>query len=119
MYKNYEYYNAGTNVFHRWGKKTIAMLEQCLIPNKNGYYTIEANGGKHWTIGTSIGQYGEYAKYKNTYFSVNSNGYIWAKVGTDKEAKFIELVNDMIRGMKRHKEDVEEEHELKRLSEVQ
>ena len=96
MYKNYRYINAGDNEYYRWGKKAQEKLKRYLEPNKDGFYSIPADGGKYWTIGTSEGRYGEYAKFKGQFISVNKAGYVWAKVGTEKEKLFLEMVNDML-----------------------
>lgn len=100
MYKDYRYINAGTNEFYRWGKKAIEKLSASLTPNENGFYAVAADGGKYWTFGTSNGKYGEFAKYGNTFFSVNSLGMVWAKEGTEKAEKFVEMINGMIKAMK-------------------
>lgn len=100
MYKDYRYINAGENEFYRWGKKAQAKVAHYLTPNANGFYAIPANGGNYWTFGTSEGKYGEFAKYKGTFFSVNNAGMLWAKVGTDKAEKFVEMLNEMLEDMK-------------------
>lgn len=112
MYKSYEYYNAGENYFHRWGYKAQERLKAHLTPNENGFYSILADGGKYWTIGTSEGKYGEYARWKDTFFSVNSAGYVWAKVGTPKAEKFIEMINDLINQMVKACNPHEDEEEM-------
>lgn len=99
MYKDYRYINAGENEFYRWGKKAIEKIERHLIPNENGFYSIPADGGKYWTLGTSQGKYGEFAKYKETFFSVNAGGNVWAKAGTDKANAFVDMLNDLINKM--------------------
>lgn len=99
MYKNYRYINAGENEIHRYGKKARSKVELFLEPNENGFYSIPADGGNYWTIGTSEGKYGEFAKFKDTFFSVNRGGYVWAKVGTEKAEKFVEMVKDMLNKM--------------------
>ena len=67
MRKNGEFYNAGETVFHRWGKQAREKLENYLKPNDKGYYVLPVDGGKYWTIGTSVGQYGEFElKYKKS-----------------------------------------------------
>lgn len=96
MYKDYRYINAGTNEFYRWGREAQERIKRAMIVNKDGYCSIEANAGCFWTFGTSEGKFGEYAKYKDTYFSVNKGGYIWAKEGTEKFEKFIEMLKDML-----------------------
>lgn len=99
MYKDFRYINAGTNEYYRWGGKAMTKLEQFLKPNENGFYSIPCNGGKYWTIGTSKGKYGEFAKFENTFFSVNSMGRAWAKVGTPKAEAFVKMVRSMIAAM--------------------
>lgn len=113
MYKNFTYYNAGDNQFHRYGWKAQEKIAAHLEPNDNGYYTIPADGGKYYTFGTSEGKYGEFAKYGNTFFSVNSRGQIWAKVGTEKAKVFVEMLNRMISDMQnvRRTSDDEETEE--------
>lgn len=110
MYKDYRYINAGTNEFYRWGKKAQERVAAHLIP-ENGYYTIQADGGKYWTIGTSEGQYGEFAKFKDTFLSVNKLGFVWAKVGTPKADAFIEMIQNMLEEMKNMFKDKEENEE--------
>lgn len=99
MYKDYRYINAGQNEFHRYGKKAVEKVKECLIPNNAGYYSIPVDGGKYWSIGTSKGKYGEFAKVNDTIFSVNSAGYMYAKAGTEKAEKFIQAINAMISSM--------------------
>lgn len=99
MYKDGRYINAGTNEFYRYGKKAIEKISKALEPNENGYYSIPADGGKYWTFGTSDGKYGEYAKYSDTFFSVNRGGYVYAKAGTDKAEKFVEMIKNLIEAM--------------------
>lgn len=102
MYKDFRYINAGQNEYYRWGHKTIEKIQACLEPNENGYYSIAADGGKHWTFGTSEGKYGEYARFNDTFFSVNKGGYIYAKAGTEKADAFKAMLNQMIDEMKHH-----------------
>lgn len=99
MYKDFRYINAGENEFYRWGRKAQDKVKRYLTPNDNGFYSIPADGGKYWTIGTSTGRYGEFACFKGEYLSVNSIGRVWAKVGTDKERIFLAMVNDMLARM--------------------
>ena len=87
MYKDYRYINAGQNEIHRYGKKAVQKASESLIPNAAGYYSIPVDGGRYWSIGTSEGKYGEYAKFNGTFFSVNSAGNMYAKVGTEKAEK--------------------------------
>ena len=117
MRKNGEFYNAGENAFHRWGKKAREKLENYLKPNDKGYYVLPVDGGKYWTIGTSVGQYGEFAKYKDTYFSVNSWGFIYAKEGTEKAEVLLTMIKSLIEQMKKYQEKLEEEHERSRTKE--
>lgn len=112
MFKDNRYINAGQNEFYRWGHKAIEKLQKHLEPNESGFYSIPVDGGKYYTIGTSEGKYGEYAKFGDTFLSVNSAGNMWAKVGTDKEVKFLEAINGMINAMRERKAaDAEEEEE--------
>lgn len=96
MYKDYRYINAGTNEFYRYGREAVARIKEALTPNAAGYYSIAADGGKYWTFGTSTGKFGEYAKFGDTFFSVNKAGRIWAKVGTDKADAFVTAMNKLI-----------------------
>ena len=54
------------------------------------------DGGKDWTSGTSKGKYGEFAKVKDTIFSVNDAGYMYAKADGSKGKKFVESINFML-----------------------
>lgn len=99
MYKDYRYINAGTNEIHRYGQKAQEKAAAFLEPNKSGFYSFPVDGGKYWTIGTSNGKYGEFAKINDTIFSVNSTGFMYAKEGTEKVEKFIEAINDLIEQM--------------------
>lgn len=99
MYKDYRYINAGQNEFYRWGHKAQELVKSYLEPNENGFYSIPADGGKYYTIGTSDGKYGEFAKFNGTFLSVNSAGYVWAKVGTEKADAFVAMVNKMLSNM--------------------
>lgn len=99
MYKDFRYINAGENEFYRWGRKAQDKVKRYLTPNDNGFYSIPADGGKYWTIGTSTGRCGDFACFKGEYLSVNSIGRVWAKVGTDKERIFLAMVNDMLARM--------------------
>lgn len=99
MFKDGRYINAGTNEFYRYGHKAVEMIQAGLVANEKGYCSIPANGGKYYTFGTSEGKYGEFAKYKDTFLSVNRGGYIYAKVGTDKHAAYVEMLNGMIDAM--------------------
>lgn len=113
MYKDYRYINAGENEIYRYGHKAVEKVQACLTPN-NGYYSIPADGGKYWTIGTSEGKFGEFAKIGETCFSVNKGGFVYAKEGTEKGEAFVKALNAMINkmhelNMARFKEDEEEE----------
>lgn len=99
MKKDFRYINAGENEIYRYGHKAVEKVQVCLIPNEKGYYSIPADGGKYWTIGTSEGKFGEFAKYQDTFFSVNAGGYVYAKEGTEKGDKFVEFLNSMIAKM--------------------
>ena len=115
MYKDGRYINAGEVEFYRWGHKAIDKVKAYLEPNENGFYSIPADGGKYWTFGTSVGKYGEFAKYKDTFLSVNKDGYIYAKEGTEKADAFRDMLNGLIESMKEHHAEtckqVEEEEE--------
>lgn len=116
MYKDYRYINAGTNEFYRWGRKAQEKVSAHMTPNENGYYSIPADGLKYWTFGTSKGKYGEFAKYRDTFFSVNSCGNLWAKAGTEKGEKFVEMLQNLLAEMemKAHEcgKDAEESEEI-------
>ena len=101
MYKDFRYINAGENEIYRWGKKAIERVSCSLEPNKAGFYSIPVDGGKYYTIGTSIGKYGEFAKVNGTNFSVNSAGMMYAKAGTEKGELFVKAIEEMIAEMKR------------------
>lgn len=101
VFKDERYINAGTNEVYRYGRKAVEKARAALKPNENGFYSIPADGGKYWTIGTSDGKYGEYAKFGDKYLSVNKAGFVWAKVGTEKADIFVEMVNHMIEYMNR------------------
>lgn len=105
MFKDYRYINAGENEFYRWGHKAVEKVQSYMEPNEKGFYSIPADGGNYWTIGTSTGKYGEYAKHGDTFLSVNKGGYVWAKVGTPKADAFLEMLNDMINSMNEKHEE--------------
>lgn len=111
MYKDYRYINAGTNEYYRWGKECRRRLESCLVANEKGFYSIPADGGSYWTFGTSEGKYGEFAKYGDTLFSVNSLGCIWAKEGTDKAVKFVEMIKSLLSQMDKDHPALAEDYE--------
>ena len=101
MYKDFRYINAGENEIYRYGHKAVERVQAFLEPNENGYYSFPVDGGKYWTIGTSKGKFGEFAKYKDTIFSVNNGGFAYAKADTQKGEKFVEFLNDLIAEMNR------------------
>ena len=101
MYKDLRFINAGQNEFYRWGKKAQEKVASCLTPNEAGFYSIPTDGGKYWTFGTSEGKFGEFAKFGETFFSVNKGGYIWAKEGTSKGEAFVLMINSLLDDMKR------------------
>lgn len=96
MFKDDRYINAGENEIYRYGHKAVERVEAFLEPNEKGYYSFPVDGGKYWTIGTSEGKFGEFAKSGDTFFSVNQGGYMYAKAGTEKAEKFVEFLNSMI-----------------------
>ena len=98
MYKCHSYINAGTNEFYRFGRKAQEKLAFYLNANENGFISVPADGGDYWTFGTSDGKFGEFAKYKDTFFSVNKMGRIWAKEGTEKAEKLVEEVRGLYAG---------------------
>lgn len=98
MYKDFRFINAGENEFYRWGRKAQELVKSFLI-ERNGYLSMPADGGKYYTIGTSKGKYGEFAKIGDEFLSVNQAGYVWAKVGTPKEETFRKLVNTLLQNM--------------------
>lgn len=100
MFKDNRYINAGQNEIYRYGHKARAKVEQYLEANEKGYYSFSVDGGRYYTIGTSEGKYGEYAKVNDTFFSVNKGGYMYAKADSDKGVKFVEALKDMINEMK-------------------
>ena len=112
MLKDGRYINAGTNEFYRYGKKAQEKVAKCLEQNENGFYSIPADGGKYWTIGTSEGKFGEFAKYDGTFLSVNKAGCVWAKVGSDKEEAFKAMINQLLDDMiKKNNERADEDEE--------
>lgn len=108
MYKDYRYINAGENEFYRYGRNAQERISAFMTPNKNGFYSIPADGQDYWTFGTSKGKYGEFAKYKDTFFSVNSWGMLWAKEGTEKGEKFVEMLQNMLEEMKKRAHEYSE-----------
>lgn len=119
MYKSYRYINAGTNEFYRYGRKAQERLAASLNPNKDGWYSIECDAGAYWTIGTSEGKFGEYAKYKNTFFSVKDCGIrgrrIYVHQDSSKFPIFLEMINGLLQAMKdcfkSDEEEIEENEE--------
>ena len=105
MYKDFRYINAGENEFYRYGRKARERMESYLTPNKNGFYSMPADGGKYYTIGTNKGRYGEFASFDGVCLSVNSYGFVWAKVGTEKAETFIKLVKGLIEAMMKRYEE--------------
>lgn len=99
MYKDYRYINAGTNEIYRYGHKAVEKVQAFLEPNEKGYYSFPTDGRKYWTIGTSEGRYGEFARINDTCFSVNRGGFMYAKAGTEKGEKFVEALEQMIEAM--------------------
>lgn len=98
MYKDYRYINAGENEVYRYGKKAQSKVKAAMVANK-GYYSIAADGGRYWTIGTSEGKFGEFAKFQDNFFSVNSAGYVYAKAETEKGSKFLKMLERMLEKM--------------------
>lgn len=101
MFKDSRYINVGQNEVHRYGKKAQERAAAHLEPNEKGFYSIPADGGRYWTIGTSSGKFGEFAKFGDQFLSVNSAGNVWAKVGSDKAEIFVAMVERMIEDMKK------------------
>lgn len=115
MFKDSRYINAGQNEFYRWGHKAIDKIKSFMEPNAAGFYSMPTDGGKYYTIGTSFGKYGEYAKFGDTFLSVNTAGRVWAKVGTPKADAFLAMCNRLIDNMvEKFNEgnDTEEEEEI-------
>lgn len=113
MFKDNRYINAGTIEVYRYGHKAVEKVESFKEAH-SGYYSIPTDGGKYWTIGTSEGKFGEFIKFNETFFSVNKGGFAYAKAGTEKGEKFLELLDSMINYMNelnaaRVKEEEEEE----------
>lgn len=100
MFKDSRYINAGTNEIYRYGGKAQEKVMAAMQPNEAGFYGIPADGGKYWTIGTSEGKFGEYAKLGDTFFSVNKAGKVWAKAGTEKGEAFVKAMQAMLDHMK-------------------
>ena len=105
MYKDFRYIYAGENEFYRYGRKARERMESYLTPNKNGFYSMPADGGKYYTIGTNKGRYGEFALFDGVCLSVNSYGFVWAKVGTEKAETFVKLVKGLIEAMMKRDEE--------------
>lgn len=101
MYKDGRYINAGTNEIYRYGKKAVERVTGWLKPNENGYYSFPVDGGKYWSIGTSEGKFGEFARIGDVVFSVNKGGFLYAKEGTEKGAAFVSALEAMIKEMNR------------------
>ena len=96
MFKDNRYINAGVNEIYRYGKKAVEKVSAHLQPNEAVFYSFPVDGGKYWTIGTSSGKYGEFAKINDTIFSANSAGFMYAKAGTEKAEKFVEAITGMV-----------------------
>ncbi len=94
-----QYLYAGRNEFYRWGKKAQSIVEACKKPNDNGFYNIPTSTN-YFAFGTSDGKYGDYAKWNDTFFSVNKAGYIWAKVGTPKADDFLKMLDNLLNDMR-------------------
>lgn len=105
MFKDNRYITAGENEIYRYGHKARELAASYLQPNEQGFYSIPADGGKFYTIGTSEGKYGEYAKFKDQFLSVNKGGYVYAKKGSAKEQIFLDMVNNLILTMKQKDEE--------------
>ena len=101
MYKDYRFINAGTNEFYRWGEKAMHKIEGALKPSADGFLSIQCDGGDYWTIGTSDGKFGPYAKFNDTFFSVNRGGFAWVKVGSAKEEAFKAMILRLLSDMRR------------------
>lgn len=101
MYKDYRYINAGENEIYRYGHKAVEKVEAFLEANEKGYYSFPVDGGKYWTIGTSTGKFGEFARIGDVCFSVNKGGFMYAKSGTEKGNAFVKALNQLIEEMNR------------------
>lgn len=82
------------------------------VPTPAQNLPIPADGGKYWTFGTSEGKFGEFAKWGDTFFSVNKGGFLWAKAGTEKGEKFVEMINDMLNQMSADHRPIEDEEDV-------
>lgn len=103
MYNGFEYINAGDNRIKKYGRKARSFVADHMTANEKGFYSIPCDS-KYLTIGTSEGRYGEYAKYEDTFISVNKGGYVWAKEGTAKADAFVEMLKAILKSMKRYDE---------------
>lgn len=103
MYNGYRYINAGTIEVSKYGKKARAFVEDHMKANDKGFYSIPVEN-KYVTIGTSEGMYGEYAKFEDTFFSVNRGGYAWAKAGSNKEEAFLKMLESILERMEAYDE---------------
>lgn len=101
MYKDYRYINAGENEIYRYGHKAVEKVEAFLEANEKGYYSFPVDGGKYWSIGTSTGKFGEFARIGDVCFSVNKGGFMYAKSGTEKGEAFVKALNQLIEEMNR------------------
>lgn len=89
---------AGKYEFYRYGLSAQRYLQKSLIPNKLGFLSLKADS-KFWKIGTSLGKYGEFAKIDGSYFPINNGGYLYAKVGSDKEIEFRKVIKSLLSSM--------------------
>ena len=105
MFKNNHFINAGEIEINRYGNKAVEKIENAMQPNDKGFYSIATDAGGYWTIGTSNGKYGEFAKFGNDILSVNAYGYMWAKVGTAKEVAFLNAMKFIIDEMNAKNEE--------------
>lgn len=99
MFKDNRYINAGENEIYRYGREAVEKASRALEANKAGFYSIPTDAGKFWTIGTSNGKFGEFAKIDGTIFSVNKGGFAYAKAGTEKGDAFVKAIENMIAKM--------------------
>ncbi|MCD8371815.1 MAG: hypothetical protein LUD27_00745 [Clostridia bacterium] len=90
---------AGTNEFYCYGKNARERIARYLTPDEDGYYRMPVDGGKYYSVGTSTGMYGEYAKWNGTCFSVNSDGILYVKAETEKAKIFTLMLRHYINEM--------------------
>lgn len=91
---------AGKTLINKYGRKAVEFVKSCMVPNENGFYSIPVES-KYLVIGYSEGRYGTFAKYGDTFFSVNSIGACWAKEGTAKAEAFLNYMQEIIDEMNR------------------